>query len=328
MSFSSEIKQELSCQIPPARHCRLAEMAAILSYCSHVESADGDSPCVKMHTENLAVARKYFTLLRKTFNIKMNASVRQGRNPRGSRSYEVTSFDGLEPVKHMLVQNQCCKRAYIRGAFLASGSMSDPEKGYHFEIVCSTEEKAEKLQEMLTGFGIDARITLRKRSFVLYVKEGSQIVDLLNVMEAHVALMKFENVRILKEMRNSVNRQVNCETANLNKTVSAAVKQIEDIQFIQRTIGFDELPENLAEIAVLRLEQPETTLKELGQMLTPPVGKSGVNHRLRKLSMIAEELRDHKEENYYDETGNHDSDSGRAGSQTGRTAGTGGEPVR
>ena len=312
MSFSSEIKQELSAHVPPARHCRLAEMAAILNFCSRVESVEGESPCVKMHTENLAVARKYFTLLRKTFNIEMNVSTRQSRNPRGSLSYEVTSFGGLEPVKHMLVQNQCCRRAYIRGAFLASGSLSDPEKGYHFEIVCSGEEKADELREMLASFGIDARITLRKRSYVLYVKEGSQIADLLNVMEAHVALMKFENVRILKEMRNSVNRQVNCETANLNKTVSAAVKQIEDIQFIQRTIGFDELPENLAEIAVLRLEQPETTLKELGQMLTPPVGKSGVNHRLRKLSMIAEELRDHKEENYYDETGNHDSDSRRA----------------
>ena len=152
------------------------------------------------------------------------------------------------------------------------------------------------MRELLAGFEIDARITLRKRSYVLYVKEGSQISDILNVMEAHVAMMKFENVRILREMRNSVNRQVNCETANLNKTVSAAVKQIEDIQFIQKTIGFDELPENLAEIAVLRLEQPETTLKELGQLLTPPVGKSGVNHRLRKLSIIAEELRDHKEE--------------------------------
>ena len=312
MSFSSEIKQELSVHVPPARHCRLAEMAAILNFCSRVESVEGESPCVKMHTENLAVARKYFTLSRKTFNIEMNVSTRQSRNPRGSRSYEVTSFGGLEPVKHMLVQNQCCRRAYIRGAFLASGSLSDPEKGYHFEIVCSGEEKADELREMLVSFGIDARITLRKRSYVLYVKEGSQIADLLNVMEAHVALMKFENVRILKEMRNSVNRQVNCETANLNKTVSAAVKQIEDIQFIQRTIGFDELPENLAEIAVLRLEQPETTLKELGQMLTPPVGKSGVNHRLRKLSLIAEELRDHKEENYYDETGNHDSDSRRA----------------
>lgn len=292
MSFSSEIKQELSNHIPPARHCRLAEMAAILSFCSHVE----EESCIKMHTENLAVARKYFTLLRKTFNIEISVSVRQNRNPKGSRSYEVTSRGGLESVKHMLVQNQCCKRAYIRGAFLASGSVSDPEKGYHFEIVCSTEEKAELLRELLTGFGIDARITLRKRSYVLYVKEGSQISDILNVMEAHVAMMKFENVRILRDMRNSVNRQVNCETANLNKTVSAAVKQIEDIQFIQKTIGFDELPENLAEIAVLRLEQPETTLKELGQLLTPPVGKSGVNHRLRKLSIIAEELRDHKEE--------------------------------
>ena len=312
MSFSSEVKEELSEQIASGRHCRLAETAAILSLCGKIVITENDRYCVKIQTENLAVARKYFTLLRKTFSIEMNVSTRQSRNPRGSLSYEVTSFGGLEPVKHMLVQNQCCRRAYIRGAFLASGSLSDPEKGYHFEIVCSGEEKADELREMLASFGIDARITLRKRSYVLYVKEGSQIADLLNVMEAHVALMKFENVRILKEMRNSVNRQVNCETANLNKTVSAAVKQIEDIQFIQRTIGFDELPENLAEIAVLRLEQPETTLKELGQMLTPPVGKSGVNHRLRKLSMIAEELRDHKEENYYDETGNHDSDSGRA----------------
>ena len=149
---------------------------------------------------------------------------------------------------------------------------------------------------MLESFGIEAKITLRKHSYILYVKEGSQIADILNVMEAHVGLMKFENIRILKEMRNSVNRQVNCETANLNKTVSAAVKQIEDIQYIQSTIGFEKLPENLAEIARLRLEQPGMSLKELGQMLTPPVGKSGVNHRLRKLSFIAEELREHKEE--------------------------------
>ena len=129
-----------------------------------------------------------------------------------------------------------------------------------------------------------------------FEKLKEAIADILNVMEAHVALMNFENIRILKEMRNSVNRQVNCETANLNKTVSAAVKQIEDIQYIKATIGFDQLPEGLTEIAELRLEQPEATLKELGQMLTPSVGKSGVNHRLRKLSLIAEELREHKEE--------------------------------
>ena len=131
----------------------------------------------------------------------------------------------------------------------------------------------------------------RKKYYVVYIKEGAQIVEILNVMEAHVALMNLENVRILKEMRNSVNRQVNCETANINKTVNAAVKQIEDIQYIQSTIGFDSLSEGLEDVARLRLEQPEATLKELGMMLTPQVGKSGVNHRLRKLSNLADELR-------------------------------------
>ena len=296
MSFSSEIKQELSWQLPSARHCRLAEISAILSFCSHVEAGTEETGNVRMHTENLAVARKYFTLLKKTFNINMNVSVRQNRKPHGNRSFEITALTDMTAVRHVLIQNPCCRRAYIRGAFLASGSVSDPEKGYHFEIVCADSARAEQLSAMLESFGIEAKITLRKHSYILYVKEGSQIADILNVMEAHVGLMKFENIRILKEMRNSVNRQVNCETANLNKTVSAAVKQIEDIQYIQSTIGFEKLPENLAEIARLRLEQPGMSLKELGQMLTPPVGKSGVNHRLRKLSFIAEELREHKEE--------------------------------
>ena len=296
MSFTSEIKQELSWQLPSARHCRLAEISAILSFCSHVEAGTEGTGNVRMHTENLAVARKYFTLLKKTFNINMNVSVRQNRKPHGNRSFEITALTDMTAVRHVLIQNPCCRRAYIRGAFLASGSVSDPEKGYHFEIVCADSARAEQLFAMLESFGIEAKITLRKHSYILYVKEGSQIADILNVMEAHVGLMKFENIRILKEMRNSVNRQVNCETANLNKTVSAAVKQIEDIQYIQSTIGFEKLPENLAEIARLRLEQPGMSLKELGQMLTPPVGKSGVNHRLRKLSFIAEELREHKEE--------------------------------
>ena len=296
MSFSSEIKQELSWQLPSARHCRLAEISAILSFCSHVEAGTEGTGNVRMHTENLAVARKYFTLLKKTFNINMNVSVRQNRKPHGNRSFEITALTDMTAVRHVLIQNPCCRRAYIRGAFLASGSVSDPEKGYHFEIVCADSARAEQLSAMPESFGIEAKITLRKHSYILYVKEGSQIADILNVMEAHVGLMKFENIRILKEMRNSVNRQVNCETANLNKTVSAAVKQIEDIQYIQSTIGFEKLPENLAEIARLRLEQPGMSLKELGQMLTPPVGKSGVNHRLRKLSFIAEELREHKEE--------------------------------
>ena len=156
--------------------------------------------------------------------------------------------------------------------------------------------KAIQLQEIIRSFDIEAKIVLRKKYYVVYIKEGAQIVDILNVMEAHVSLMNLENVRILKDMRNSVNRQVNCETANINKTVSAAVKQIEDIRYIQQTVGFDDLSEGLSEIATLRLEYPEATLKELGMLLTPQVGKSGVNHRLRKLSSLAEELRQNKEE--------------------------------
>lgn len=296
MSFSSEIKEELSRQIPGARHCQLAEIAAILSFCGRVTEEENAVPTLRMHTENLAVARKYFTLLKKTFNIRLDASARQNKSLKGGCSFEVVSYGDISAAKHVLIQNLCCKRAFIRGAFLASGSVSDPEKGYHFEIVCNSLEKANQLCDMIGSFDIEARVTRRKKNQIVYIKEGAQIVDALNVMEAHVALMNFENIRILKDMRNSVNRQVNCETANLNKTVSAAVKQIEDIQYIKATIGFDQLPEGLTEIAELRLEQPEATLKELGQMLTPSVGKSGVNHRLRKLSLIAEELREHKEE--------------------------------
>ena len=203
--------------------------------------------------------------------------------------------ENLNVVQNVVIPQSCCRRAFIRGAFLASGSLSDPEKFYHFEIVCATEEKAKQLQGIIATFDLEAKIVKRKRYYIVYIKEGSQIVDILNVMEAPVALMELENIRILKDMRNSVNRQVNCETANINKTVSAAVKQIEDIEYIRDTIGLENLPENLEEIARERVERPEATLKELGEALDPPVGKSGVNHRLRKLCDIAEQLRDRSE---------------------------------
>lgn len=203
--------------------------------------------------------------------------------------------ENLSIVGNLVVQQVCCRRSFLRGAFLATGSISDPEKSYHFEIVCATMAKAEQLRAIMATFDIEAKIIRRKRYFVVYIKEGSQIVDILNVMEAHVALMNLENVRILKEMRNSVNRRVNCETANINKTVSAAVKQVEDITYIRDTVGFGKLAEGLEEIALKRLEHPEATLKELGLMLNPPVGKSGVNHRLRKLGSIAEAIREEKQ---------------------------------
>lgn len=318
MSFSSDVKEELSRQISTARHCQIAEVAAVISLCGKITVSSDGKYSVKMYTENVSVARKYFTLVKKTFNINTEISIRQNTNLKKRRTYTLTISDhedsirvlqatklidtnmqikdDLSLVDYLVIQQICCKRSFIRGAFLASGSISAPEKSYHFEIVCATLEKATQLQEIIKTFDVDAKIVGRKKHFVVYVKEGTQIVDILNVMEAHVALMDLENIRILKDMRNSVNRKVNCETANISKTVSAAVKQIEDIQYIKNAIGFEELSEGLKEIALARLEQPEATLKELGEMLDPVVGKSGVNHRLRKLSIIAESLRENKEE--------------------------------
>ena len=314
VSFSSRVKEELSRQLSPARHCRIAEIAAIISLCGKIQIDENDRYCIKISTENVAVARKYFTLLKKTFNISTDVMIRHNSYLKRNWTYGVAVSEdedarkvllaaklldergeieeNLSVVKNLVIQNPCCRRAFIRGAFLAAGSISDPERFYHFEIVCATRDKAKQLQDIIATFGLEARIVARKKYFVVYIKEGDQIADILSVMEASVALMELENIRILKEMRGSVNRQVNCETANINKTESAAVKQTRDIIFIKETIGFDSLPKNLAEIARARLERPEATLKELGESLEPPVGKSGVNHRLRKLSIMAEDLRE------------------------------------
>ena len=312
MSFSKDIKEEITKHISNARHCRIAETAALLSVCGRFVRKANKITAIVFQTENGNVARKYFTLLRKTFNIKAEIQIRKNMAMKKSISYllivkghaqvqslfqatkllleEQSSEKGLT-VDPLIVQTTCCKRAFIRGIFLAAGSMSDPEKTYHFEVVLPDIFRAQQLQEIINSFMIDAKIVMRKRYYVVYVKEGSQVVDLLNIMEAHIALMSFENVRILKEMRNSINRQVNCEAANINKTVKAATKQIDDIIFIRDSIGFDNIAEGLEEVALLRVAYPEASLKELGTMLNPPIGKSGVNHRLKKLCCIADGLR-------------------------------------
>lgn len=174
---------------------------------------------------------------------------------------------------------------------MASGSITDPEKNYHFEITCSTESLAIELRDRMEFFGLEAKIVLRKKHYVVYLKDGSMISEMLAIMGGSISKLNFENIRIVKDVRNVVNRRVNCETANINKTVSAARKQIEDIEYLQKQIGLPNLPESLQEIACARLEEPEATLKELGEKLHPPVGKSGVNHRLRKLSQMAQDLK-------------------------------------
>lgn len=287
MSFSSDVKEELVRQISSARHCQIAELAAMMHFCGQYgRDADGNY-MIGFQTENESVVNKGFTLLRKTFNIDTGGCISEEQ-----MSGFISKIGNLnEPVNGLLIKNSCCQRAFLRGAFLSIGSMSDPQKGYHLEFVCTEEDKAEQLRSVMQGFGLDAKIVLRKKYYVVYLKEGSCIVDLLNICEAHKALMDFENLRILKEMRNSVNRRVNCETANITKTVNAASRQIEDIEYIRDYYGFQNLPENLREIAEVRLENPEAPLKELGNYLNPPVGKSGVNHRLRKISELADKIR-------------------------------------
>lgn len=314
MSFSGDVKAELAGLMAVSRHCQIAEISAIISMCGTVFKSEQGDYAVKLATENIAVAKKFQSYIESIYNVKPQVLVRTNSGAKKARVYTIIvnqpesarnilsttkliegdkepDFE-LVPHNTMALRESCCKRAFIRGAFLSSGSISDPEKFYHFEIVCTSMKKAEFVQEVLFSFDLDARIVQRKKYFVVYIKEGEQIVDLLNIMEAHRALMDLENVRILKEVRNSVNRQVNCETANLNRTVSAAVKQIEDINYIKATVGLDYLNESLQQIAILRVENSETSLKELGEMLSPPVGKSGVNHRLRKISEIADTLRD------------------------------------
>ena len=298
MSFSQEGKEELSRHIPGARHCQLAELAALVSFLCKL-TTKGKETALILETESPLIARKYFTLLNKTLSIYKDKKVITDQqalelltalkmwreNERGETVCRLDVVDGI------LLQQTCCKRAFIRGAFLAAGSISDPRKAYHMEIVCRTSPQARQLRDVMNTFEAEAKIVERKGHYVVYVKEGSRIVDMLGVMEANVALMNLENVRILKEMRNSVNRKVNCETANIGKTVSAAVRQVEDIQLIEKKIGLSKLPQSLQEIARVRLEHPDMPLKDLGELLTPPVGKSGVNHRLRRISEIAEKLK-------------------------------------
>ncbi len=312
MSFSGKVKEELAGHINMARHCQIAELAAILQFCGRIERRENSKTVLCIEAENESVWKKCFTLLRKTFNIKTlvteNDEKIQQKLEHSTieiedsewvwtifQALKLISEDGIfrgfeEPVNPILIKNACCRRAYLRGAFLCVGSMSDPVKGYHLELVTDNERKAFQIQTLMREFELDAKIIRRKKYFVVYLKEGSNIVDFLNICEAHVSLMQFENERIVKEMRNSINRRVNCETANISKTVNAATKQIADIEKIRDYYGFANLPDNLREMAVVRMEHPDVSLKELGQFLTPAVGKSGVNHRLRKLSEIADQI--------------------------------------
>lgn len=283
MSFSGKIKEELVGLESGARHCQIAELAAILVYSRAIRTEKGQY-FIEVPSDVHYIEKKRFTILQKTFKMDNVAA-----DDAILKAIKYSPDDTC--VNPLVIKSLCCKRSFLRGVFLSIGSMSNPQKGYHLEFVCEDLKQARQLLDTLHVFDIEAKVVPRKRYQVAYIKESQEIVELLNVIGAHVSLMDLENLRILKDMRNSINRRVNCEAANITKTVNAAAKQIEDIEYIKEHYGFDNLSDHLREMAQVRLDYPDAALKELGGYLTPNVGKSGVNHRLRKLSDLAERLR-------------------------------------
>lgn len=294
MSFSTDVKEELIKSVPHDRHCRLSELTAILAFAGKRE---GNSIYVQTNAETHAVLRKCFTLLNKTFNIDTEFLEKDSLGSRQHIEFNRTSPEMVPVMQAIatevpgyLLSMDCCKRAYLRGAFISAGYINDPEKAYHLEFVCQDEASAEMIKELLSDFDIEARSTTRRKYFVVYVKDADTIQDVLNVLDAHKALMALVNARIMKDVRNDWNRRNNCDVSNIAKAVTAGSRQIEEIILIRDTEGLDILPKGIREIAELRLEHPESSLSELGEMLDPPVGKSGVNHRLRKISEYAQQI--------------------------------------
>ncbi len=298
MSFSTQVKEEMLKSMATARHCMLAEIAGYLNNIGFVEEEK-----IFFSTEHENVSQRIEILLKKTYGI----AVKPVAEENGSRVrffiniLNKTDVDnilmsikyekGSASVDGRLLQQSCCKRAYLQAVFMSIGSITDPDKGYHLEFVSSYEERLNQIKKLIETFDINAKMTIRKNQYVLYIKEGQSIVDLLNVMGAHVALMNMENTIIMKDFRNGLNRKVNCEAANLIKTANAGSRQKADIELIRDRYGLEKLPDNLREIAILRLENPESSLNELSEMIQNKISKSGINHRLRKLSELADELR-------------------------------------
>lgn len=310
MSFASDVKKELSEKLPNARHCRAAELSGMLLLGATVENAQNGRKELIFSSENELLVKKCFTFIKNSYNMKTVVEevsdsdkkkvsyrlILSGENEIGellqALGLRISAEGRLAPIGlRAVLSRSCCMRSWIRALFVMAGTMNDPAKSYHFEIAMPTEELAMLVAECMKEFGCEPKLTTRRHAYALYLKDGSQIADALKVMEAHVALMEFENERAMKEFRGSINRRVNCEISNLQKTAAAAKKQVMDIELIRETRGFENLSEELKAVAMLRLQYPESSLKELGELMEPPLGRSGVNHRLQKLSEIAERLR-------------------------------------
>ncbi|MDB4865725.1 MAG: whiA [Cohnella sp.] len=307
MSFAAQTKKELT-MVEGDSCCERAELSALIRMNGSV-ALTSKRIVLDIASENAAIARRIYTLLKRHFAVAMELLVRKKMRLKKNNVYVVRVPAGVEEllkalaittegfqfapsIDKNLIKKPCCKRAYLRGAFLAGGSVNNPEgSSYHLEIASLYEEHCRALVDLANKFQLNARFIERKKGFILYIKEGEKIIEFLSIIGAHQALFKFEDVRIMRDMRNSVNRIVNCETANLNKTIGAAVRQIDNIKLLEKEVGLENLPDKLREVAETRLKHPDINLKEVGDLLRGQVSKSGVNHRLRKLDEWAEKIR-------------------------------------
>ena len=311
MSFASEMKNELT-RIEVDECCMKSELSALIKMNGAVSYFDGQW-VINVQTENAAIARRIFSLIKNVYKIEIDLLVRKKMKLKKNNVYicriKKESKEVLEDLKIFsggvltntitdeITEKECCRRSYLRGAFLAGGSVNNPEtSAYHLEIASLYEEHAEAVTKLMNRYELNAKYIDRKRGYTIYLKEAEKIAEFLSLIGGYQALLKFEDIRIVRDMRNSVNRLVNCETANLNKTINAAMRQVGNIKFIDEEIGIDELPERLREVARIRVEHQDMTLKEIGEAVsTGTISKSGINHRLRKLDEIADKLRSGEE---------------------------------
>jgi DNA-binding protein WhiA len=304
MSFASDVKNEVAHLDDETHDMERAELFGLLRISGSV-SLSGQKVGIHFTTENAALARRVLRLLKNNFDVQTEVIVTRSRRLKKNNRYQVhvvpseearealSKLHILSPlaeVSSSLLRKNSCKRAFLRGVFLAGGSVNKPLSDYHLELISEQLDMGRYICKIMKGFDLPARVIDRKNSYIVYLKEGNSIATFLSLIGAHNSYLEFENVRVLKDMRNKVNRVVNCETANLNKVVQAAVRQLTAIHVIEEKVGLDSLPETLQEAARLRLEHQDLAVGELAALTEDHIGKSGLNHRLKKLIQLAEKL--------------------------------------
>ena len=307
MSYASEVKKELTTLEVHFGNAK-AELMALIRMNGSI-SLINHKFVLSVQTENPATARRIYRLLKQFYDVESELLVRRKMKLKKNNLYIVrlktgsdyvlkdldilNGFQLKETVPLTFLDDDAKVRSYLRGAFLATGSVNNPETSrYHLEIYSLYEDHNNTICEMMNRYGLNARTTERRSGYITYLKEAKKIADFLSLIGATSSMLKFEDIRIMRDMRNSVNRIVNCENANLNKVADAANKQIENIKYIDEQIGLNQLPVKLQDIAKARMAHPEVSLKELGELVSGgPISKSGVNHRLRKLNDYAKKLR-------------------------------------